>query len=244
MKTLNWPYILVIGFLAVFCVIGCGQDGFYQGASVSMLPASLSGAQRFRSARKTEKLAHRSPSFREVRKASGIDYHWEIPANGRSISCRRSATGAPFWTTTTTAIWTSCWSAEIGALQGDGHGHFTDVTQATGLDKLHGHFLGCAVGDYDNDGYDDIYISGYQTGCCCITREASAFATSRGQPGLSRSPGAPRVVRRSGRRWLSGSLCRQLCAFDPKTDLVLCPYHGVLTVRPQRLRCCQRRALP
>ena len=48
--------------------------------------------------------------------------------------------------------------------QGDGQGHFTDVTQATGMNRLHGHFLGCTVADYDNDGYPDLYISGYREG--------------------------------------------------------------------------------
>ncbi|HEY0760039.1 MAG TPA: CRTAC1 family protein [Acidisarcina sp.] len=37
-------------------------------------------------------------------------------------------------------------------------GTFTDVTKAAGLrSELYG--MGCAVGDYDNDGYDDIYIT-------------------------------------------------------------------------------------
>jgi enediyne biosynthesis protein E4 len=37
-------------------------------------------------------------------------------------------------------------------------GTFTDVTQQAGLDvEMYG--MGCAVGDYDNDGYDDIYIT-------------------------------------------------------------------------------------
>ncbi|MCW3051920.1 MAG: UnbV, partial [Chthonomonadales bacterium] len=48
--------------------------------------------------------------------------------------------------------------------QGDGQGHFTDVTRAAGLDRFHGHFLGCTVADYDNDGYADLYISGYREG--------------------------------------------------------------------------------
>ena len=38
------------------------------------------------------------------------------------------------------------------------------MTAEVGLSGLSGHFLGCAVGDYDNDGYPDIYISGYQAG--------------------------------------------------------------------------------
>jgi len=38
-------------------------------------------------------------------------------------------------------------------------GTFTDVTRQAGLDiEMYG--MGCAIGDYDNDGYDDIYITG------------------------------------------------------------------------------------
>jgi hypothetical protein len=40
----------------------------------------------------------------------------------------------------------------------DGHGHFSDVTQTAGLAlDVYGH--GLAIGDYDNDGWDDIYIT-------------------------------------------------------------------------------------
>jgi len=41
--------------------------------------------------------------------------------------------------------------------------HFTDVTAASGL-KLDGYAMGVAVGDYDNDGWPDIYITGLQGG--------------------------------------------------------------------------------
>jgi enediyne biosynthesis protein E4 len=37
-------------------------------------------------------------------------------------------------------------------------GTFTDVTQQAGLDvEMYG--MGCAVGDYDNDGFDDLYVT-------------------------------------------------------------------------------------
>jgi len=44
------------------------------------------------------------------------------------------------------------------------HPLFEDVTRATGLDRFTGHFLGCAVGDYDNNGYDDLYLTAYRGG--------------------------------------------------------------------------------
>jgi enediyne biosynthesis protein E4 len=44
-------------------------------------------------------------------------------------------------------------------LENDGHGHFTDVTEKAGL-KGTGFDIGVAIGDYDNDGYEDIFVGG------------------------------------------------------------------------------------
>jgi enediyne biosynthesis protein E4 len=41
----------------------------------------------------------------------------------------------------------------------DGNGHFTDVTAAAGLAGV-GYDTGVAIGDYDNDGYEDIFVGG------------------------------------------------------------------------------------
>lgn len=43
--------------------------------------------------------------------------------------------------------------------EGDGHGHFTDVTEKAGL-RGTGYDNGVAIGDYDNDGNEDIFVSG------------------------------------------------------------------------------------
>lgn len=40
----------------------------------------------------------------------------------------------------------------------DGRGGFEDVTQASGL-AIHGYGMGAAVGDYDNDGWTDLYLT-------------------------------------------------------------------------------------
>jgi enediyne biosynthesis protein E4 len=43
--------------------------------------------------------------------------------------------------------------------ENDGHGHFTDVTKKAGLVGT-GFDVGVAIGDYDNDGYEDIFVAG------------------------------------------------------------------------------------
>jgi hypothetical protein len=43
--------------------------------------------------------------------------------------------------------------------ENDGHGHFTDVTEKAGLAGT-GFDVGVAIGDYDNDGYEDIFVAG------------------------------------------------------------------------------------
>nr|MDQ2731146.1 CRTAC1 family protein [Armatimonadota bacterium] len=66
--------------------------------------------------------------------------------------------------------------------------HFTDVTHDTGLDKLSGHFLGCAVGDYDNDGYEDLYISAYRGGVLLHNEHGARFRDVTHEAGIGPQP--------------------------------------------------------
>jgi enediyne biosynthesis protein E4 len=43
----------------------------------------------------------------------------------------------------------------------NGNGTFTDVTETAGVGGVGHYGQGCAVGDYDNDGYPDLYVTGY-----------------------------------------------------------------------------------
>src|SRR5262249_13407905 len=71
---------------------------------------------------------------------------------------------------------------------GDGKGRFTDVSQETGLAGLTGHFLGCAVGDVDGDGYPDIYISGYRTALLLLNQGGRRFRDVTRAAGLPPEP--------------------------------------------------------
>jgi len=41
----------------------------------------------------------------------------------------------------------------------DGHGHFTDVSTSAGITRAYGNGLGVSIGDYDGDGWPDIYVA-------------------------------------------------------------------------------------
>ncbi len=43
----------------------------------------------------------------------------------------------------------------------NGNGTFVDVTRAAGLEKDFGYAQGVTVGDYDNDGFDDLFVTAY-----------------------------------------------------------------------------------
>jgi hypothetical protein len=94
----------------------------------------------------------------------------------------------------------------------DGRGHFTDVTAGSGLDvSLYG--MGVAIGDYDNDGLPDVFIS-------CVG--ANHLFHNEGH-GKFRDATAAAGVSGSGKDWSTS------CAWldydnDGKLDLFVCNY--------------------
>jgi enediyne biosynthesis protein E4 len=62
---------------------------------------------------------------------------------------------------------------------GDGKGGFTDITRASGIEKLVGRTLsGVAVGDIDNDGDPDLYLYGWRTGILLENRKGAFLEKS------------------------------------------------------------------
>ena len=69
----------------------------------------------------------------------------------------------------------------------NGDGTFTDVTEKAGL-KGTGFDVGVAIGDYDNDGYDDIFVSGVYRNTLYHNNGDGTFTDVTEKAGLAQPP--------------------------------------------------------
>ena len=69
----------------------------------------------------------------------------------------------------------------------DGKGHFTDVTEKAGLAGT-GYDMGVAIGDYDNDGYEDIFVGGVHRNTLYHNNGDGTFTDVTDKAGLSAKP--------------------------------------------------------
>ena len=67
----------------------------------------------------------------------------------------------------------------------DGKGHFRDVTAAAGLAGT-GYDVGVAIGDYDNDGYEDIFVGGVHRNTLYHNNGDGTFTDVSAQAGLNK----------------------------------------------------------
>jgi hypothetical protein len=68
----------------------------------------------------------------------------------------------------------------------DGNGAFTDVTQAAGLAGI-GYDMGVAIGDYDNDGWPDLFVAGLHRNTLYRNNGNGTFTDVTVKAGLDRS---------------------------------------------------------
>jgi hypothetical protein len=67
----------------------------------------------------------------------------------------------------------------------DGKGHFTDVTEKAGLAGV-GYDTGVAIGDYDNDGHEDIFVGGVHRNTLYHNNGDGTFTDVTAKAGLNR----------------------------------------------------------
>jgi len=112
--------------------------------------------------------------FKNITREAGIDFLHVSGAYGDKLLPESmgggvaffdyDGDGAPDLLFINSTVWPGHSAADkapptMGLYHNDGHGHFTNVTAGSGLDvSLYG--MGVAIGDYDNDGRPDVFISG------------------------------------------------------------------------------------
>src|SRR5580693_7796554 len=69
--------------------------------------------------------------------------------------------------------------------ENDGKGNFTDVTEKAGV-KGTGYDTGVAIGDYDNDGYEDIFVAGVYRNTLYHNNGDGTFSDVTAQAGLNK----------------------------------------------------------
>ena len=66
-----------------------------------------------------------------------------------------------------------------------GNGKFEEMAPQAGVDHLDSYGMGVAVGDYDNDGFPDLYITGFPTSTLFHNNRNGTFTQVTGQAGVS-----------------------------------------------------------
>jgi hypothetical protein len=116
-------------------------------------------------------LASASPgvTFTDVTASAGIRFTHNSGRSGKRYLPETLGSGCAFFDADGDGLldilfvngrdWTARASAATAALyRNDGRGGFVDVTRGSGLDvSMYG--IGVAIGDYDNDGRDDVYVT-------------------------------------------------------------------------------------
>jgi enediyne biosynthesis protein E4 len=108
-----------------------------------------------------------APVFTEAE--AGLNYQWQAPTHSPQNILDTIGHGCAFLDYNGDGCLDILLVGPTIALyQGDGKGHFKDVTAEAHLSALKGHYLGCAVGDFAADGHPGIFLYGY--GCATLLR--------------------------------------------------------------------------
>jgi enediyne biosynthesis protein E4 len=200
--------------------IGCTSSGSASTASPS--PDSTAGAAS---------AAGGPPAFRDVTRAAGINYKWTAPGERPLNILQTIGNGAAFLDYDRDGNLDILLVGQPPALyKGDGKGRFTDVSGPSGIGGMKGYFLGCAVGDYDNDGYPDIYLTAYRGGALLRNQGGKGFKDVAKGAGIPAQPwGTSAGLGDINRDGYLDLYIGNYVIFGPKTDPQLCDNQGIKT---------------
>lgn len=146
-----------------------------QALVIVSLAAGLIGAVARPGAESTAKPQISVPvRFTDVRRAAGITWQQDATATEQKYYLETMGTGVAwidydqdglldlyFVQSAATDIYKPAHPLSSALYHNNGDGTFTDVTEKAGVGAQGLYGQGVAVGDYDNDGYPDLYVTGY-----------------------------------------------------------------------------------
>ena len=99
--------------------------------------------------------------------------------------------------------------------QNDGKGNFKDVTERAGLAGA-GYDNGVAIGDYDNDGFEDIFVGGVHRNRLYHNNGNGTFTDVTGKAGICQQAGPASSApygRSAARGWMSTTTAGWTCSW-------------------------------
>lgn len=184
------PAATAMAAAAAALLAGCGRAGHGNGGiAVSVAPIARAAATA------VPRLVN-GIGFVDVAKAVGLDYRW--PMQPRPMRNKEAfGAGCAFldydddgWQDVLlvggrqVALYRNVLAAGKGK-NDVGARRFVNVTEQTGLNTLNGgDWIGCAVGDYDGDGWLDLLITGYRRLALLRNEQGRRFADMAAKSGL------------------------------------------------------------
>ena len=157
-----WVLLVLCGFLAL---VTNGQQ----------TPKTPTKTQKTPEGNGKENLNPFGVQFHDVTKEAGIHFHHERAASEERLYLETMGAGvgwidynrdgfldAIFVNSGYTPLFHPATPPRPALYRNNGDGTFTDVTEQAGIHSDGTFFFGVAVGDFDNDGYPDIYLTGYR----------------------------------------------------------------------------------
>ncbi len=171
--------------------------------------------------------ATNTPLFRDVSAQVGLSFQWGHKGRTPLNILETAGGGAAFLDYDNDGKLDILLIGDRVALfHNEGEKGFRDVTATSGLDVT-GDLMGCAVGDIDNDGYEDICITGYKT--------LRIYRNKKGTGQFEDVTAKSGIVPQTGNDWYTSAGFADLDG-DGWLDLVVCRY---LNFTPQSKQFCE-----